>query len=103
VRRCLVFAVWCVAPLFLVWALIPPLPPVWEGLELSRVVRDRSGGVLLFTRTCDDQFRASVRLEEIAPYVVEATLAYEDRFFLSASRRESGVAGALGGALCGDA
>ncbi len=63
------------------WWIIPPPPPVWEGLELSKIVRDREGGILIFTMTSDEQFRARSEIGKIPDHVIDATLTYEDRHF----------------------
>ncbi|MDH4226921.1 MAG: penicillin-binding protein 1C [Deltaproteobacteria bacterium] len=58
-----------------------PRPDLLGGVGLSRAVYDRNGSLLRLTLSPDDKYRLFVPLSEISPYLKEATLLYEDRYF----------------------
>ncbi|MDD5349947.1 MAG: penicillin-binding protein 1C [Chthoniobacteraceae bacterium] len=62
------------------WLLLPK-PPLLDGVDWSRRVVDREGGVLRVTLTRDGKYRVFTPLEAIAPELIRATLTQEDRFF----------------------
>lgn len=62
------------------WWLVPK-PPLLEGVDWSRVVRDREGGLLRVTLTRDGKYRVFTPLDAVAPEMIRATLTQEDRFF----------------------
>lgn len=64
------------------WLLLPK-PGLLDGVEFSRRVLDRNGELLRIALTNDGKYRVHTPLQEIAPALVEATLAYEDRHFYS--------------------
>jgi penicillin-binding protein 1C len=64
------------------WLLLPK-PPLLDGVPFSQVVRDRNGRVLRVTLTPDGKFRVRTPLERVSPHMIEATLLYEDRHFMS--------------------
>lgn len=54
-----------------------------RGLETSRQVLDRSGGLLRPFPIADGRWRLAVRLEEVDPRFIEMLIAYEDSRFYS--------------------
>jgi len=62
------------------WLCLPPPPPL-DGVSYSRRVFDREGRLLRLTLTDDDKYRLATPLAKIAPELVDATLAREDRHF----------------------
>jgi penicillin-binding protein 1C len=63
-----------------VW-LVLPKPPLLEGIDFSKRVRDRNGNVLRVTLTADQKYRIWTPLKEISPALVEATLRFEDKYY----------------------
>jgi penicillin-binding protein 1C len=68
--------------LAIAWLFLPK-PPLLDGVSFSQVVRDRNGKVLRVTLTPDGKFRIRTPLERVSPRMIEATLLYEDRHFMS--------------------
>jgi penicillin-binding protein 1C len=64
------------------WLLLPR-GPLLEGVDFSRVVRDREGRVLKVTLTRDEKFRIFTPLDDVSPRLVTAALNHEDRWFES--------------------
>src|SRR5947209_14532869 len=64
-----------------IWVLLPK-PPLLDGVSFSQSVRDRNGELLRVTLTSDQKFRIWTPLPEIAPELVDATLQYEDKYFV---------------------
>jgi penicillin-binding protein 1C len=58
-----------------------PRPPLLDGIAFSRKVTDRNGTVLWTSLSPDEKYRIYQPLSGIAPEVVRATLAQEDRFY----------------------
>jgi penicillin-binding protein 1C len=56
-------------------------PPLLEPYGFSRQVHDRDGKLLRLSLAPGDTYRVWTELEQISPQLVEATLAYEDRWF----------------------
>ncbi len=72
-----------IAALWVTWLLLPKpelLPP---GAEFSRVVLDRDGRVLFLSLTPDGKYRLPVKLDDLSPELLTATLEMEDRRFFS--------------------
>ena len=65
-----------------VWLLLPK-PPLLDGIPFSQVVRDRDGKLLRVALSSDQKFRIWTPLAKISPDLVNATLSYEDKHFLS--------------------
>jgi penicillin-binding protein 1C len=68
------------AILMLGWLLLPKVP-LLDGVDFSRVVRDREGRLLRVTLTKDEKYRIFTPLEEVSPRLVTAALRHEDRWF----------------------
>jgi len=66
---------------WLAWLFLPR-PPLLDGVSFSQCVRDRNGELLRVTLTPDQKFRIWTRLADISPELVDATLRYEDKYFL---------------------
>ena len=64
-----------------VWFFLPK-PPLLDGVSFSQCVRDYDGELLRVTLTPDQKFRIWTRLSDISPELVDATLRYEDKYFL---------------------
>jgi penicillin-binding protein 1C len=64
-----------------IWVLLPK-PPLLDGVSFSQSVRDRNGELLRVTLTSDQKFRIWTPVREIAPELVDATLQYEDKYFV---------------------
>ncbi len=79
-RRILRRALWVLAILGVIYALIPR-PPLWEGLSYSNAYYDREQRLLRLTLAADDRYRLRLSLAQIAPTVIDTTLLYEDRHF----------------------
>lgn len=62
---------------------LSPRPLLLNHLSFSKVLYDRNGTLLRTELTSDYKYRIWVPLSDIAPHVIEATVAYEDRFFFS--------------------
>lgn len=56
-------------------------PPLREGIGVSKAVFDRSEKLMRLTLAPDERYRMWISLEDVAPSVIEATLAEEDRHF----------------------
>lgn len=63
------------------WLALAPCPAPLAGLDFSRVVLDRHGGILRVSLTSDQKYRIRTRLTDIPPTAVNTVLRYEDRFF----------------------
>lgn len=66
------------------WLLLPKVP-LLDGVDFSRVARDREGRLLRVTLTQDEKFRVFTPLEQVSPRLVTAALRHEDRWFESHS------------------
>lgn len=64
------------------WLLLPRVP-LLDGVDFSRVVRDRDGHILRIVLTSDDKLRVFTPLAEISPRLITATLSHEDSYFES--------------------
>jgi penicillin-binding protein 1C len=63
------------------WLFLPK-PPLLDGVSFSQCVQDRNGELLRVTLTPDQKFRIRTKLSDISPELVDATLRYEDKYFL---------------------
>ncbi|HEX3420850.1 MAG TPA: penicillin-binding protein 1C [Candidatus Udaeobacter sp.] len=63
------------------WLLLPQ-PPLLDGVSFSKSVRDRNGKLLRVTLSADQKFRIWTPLEEISPELINATLRYEDKYYV---------------------
>jgi penicillin-binding protein 1C len=63
-----------------VWLALPK-PPLLEGIDFSKRVRDRHGNVLRVTLTADQKYRIWTPLKEISPALVDATVRFEDKYY----------------------
>jgi penicillin-binding protein 1C len=79
-RRILRRALWVLAALGLMYALIPR-PPLWEGLSYSNAYYDREQRLLRLTLAADEKYRLRLPLTQISPAMIQTTLLYEDRHF----------------------
>src|SRR6266516_3163787 len=59
-----------------------PKPPLLEGISFSQRVRDRNGKLLRVTLSADQKFRIWTPLREISPALIDATLRFEDKYYL---------------------
>src|SRR5437763_829481 len=64
-----------------VWLALPK-PPLLDGISFSQCVRDRNGKLLRVTLSADQKFRIWTPLEEISPDLIDATLRYEDKYYV---------------------
>jgi penicillin-binding protein 1C len=86
IRAIRVFAGTVIAVAALLWLgwLLMPKPDLYPSdLGFSQVVRDRDGRVLHLTLAPDGRYRLPVKLGEVAPDLINATLAKEDRRYFS--------------------
>ena len=58
-----------------------PKPELASYIPYSRAYLDEQGELLRLTLAADDRYRLPVRLQDIAPELVEATLLYEDQHY----------------------
>jgi penicillin-binding protein 1C len=58
-----------------------PRASLGQGIPSSSAVHDRGGRLLRLTLASDEQYRVWTPLDQVAPALVDATLAYEDRHF----------------------
>ena len=79
IKRCALAGVGTVLLLFLIRLAEPP--SLYGARPFSTAVFDRDGELLRLTLAADDRYRLKIPLEEISPALIEATLAYEDRWF----------------------
>src|SRR5258707_5958375 len=56
-------------------------PALLQPYPFSRTVFDRDGRLLRLSLAPDQTYRVFVPLQSMSPQLVEATLAYEDRWF----------------------
>ena len=63
----------------LVWT--QPMGSLLDDLKVSREVFDRNGKLLRLQIAKDEFYRIQTKLEEISPFLVQATLLYEDKYF----------------------
>ncbi|OYV06514.1 MAG: penicillin-binding protein 1C, partial [Verrucomicrobiales bacterium VVV1] len=63
------------------WCLLPKPELYPEGIDWSRLVRDRHGEVLHLSGTTDGRYRLRTALENISPAMLRATIEKEDRWF----------------------
>ena len=64
-----------------VWLALPK-PPLLDGISFSQCVRDRNGKLLRVTLSADQKFRIWTPLEKISPDLIDATLCYEDKYYV---------------------
>ncbi|RMD85456.1 MAG: penicillin-binding protein 1C [Candidatus Dadabacteria bacterium] len=55
--------------------------PLTEGLSYSTALYDVRGRLLRLSLAKDGAFRLPIKLSKVSPYIKEATLLYEDRYF----------------------
>ncbi|MCF0253629.1 MAG: transglycosylase domain-containing protein, partial [Duodenibacillus sp.] len=60
-----------------------PAPALLDGVPVARVIVDREGRPLRLGLASDQMYRFRVPLAAVSPALVEATLAYEDRYYYS--------------------
>lgn len=75
-------AIFCFVVLAALWFSVPGTPLLAET-PFGGMVLDSRGGLMRIFLTADDKYRLYVPLDGIAPGLVEAVLAYEDRYFYS--------------------
>src|SRR5205814_2938981 len=63
------------------WLLLPK-PPLLDGVSFSQMVRDRNGKLLRVALSSDQKFRIWTPLQKISPDLIDATLRYEDKYYL---------------------
>lgn len=63
-----------------IW-LFGPADSLLSHVSFGRMVADGNGGVMRVGLASDGRYRLPVRLDQISPFAVEATLRYEDQFF----------------------
>jgi penicillin-binding protein 1C len=64
-----------------VWLALPK-PPLLDGISFSQCVRERNGKLLRVTLSTDQKFRIWTPLDEISPDLIDATLRYEDKYYV---------------------
>src|SRR6476646_10789999 len=64
-----------------VWLALPK-PPLLDGISFSQCVRDRNGKLLRVTLSADQKFRIWTPLERTSPDLIDATLRYEDKYYV---------------------
>jgi penicillin-binding protein 1C len=67
--------------LALVWCVLPQPEIYPQGMDWSRMVRDRHGTVLHLSTAADGRYRLRTPHSQVNPQWIEATLAKEDRWF----------------------
>ncbi|WP_252209515.1 penicillin-binding protein 1C [Desulfovibrio desulfuricans] len=82
-RRLVVAADVLALPLaaLLLWLAFAPCPHPLVGVEFSRMVLDKRGGIMRVSLSADQKYRIRTRLADIPPAAVDTVLRYEDRFF----------------------
>ncbi|MFT3957561.1 MAG: penicillin-binding protein 1C, partial [Desulfovibrio sp.] len=65
----------------LLWLAFAPCPHPLAGVEFSRMVLDKRGGIMRVSLSADQKYRIRTRLADIPPAAVDTVLRYEDRFF----------------------
>ena len=65
----------------LLWLVFAPCPHPLAGVEFSRMVLDKRGGIMRVSLSADQKYRIRTRLADIPPAAVDTVLRYEDRFF----------------------
>ena len=65
----------------LLWLAFAPCPHPLVGVEFSRMVLDKRGGIMRVSLSADQKYRIRTRLADIPPAAVDTVLRYEDRFF----------------------
>lgn len=73
-------SVFCAAGLASLWFSIPGAP-LLAGVPFGGIVLDSRGGIMRLALAGDDKYRLYAPLDEIAPRVVDAVIAYEDKYF----------------------
>lgn len=58
-----------------------PRPDLLKPYSFSKAIYDQNHRLLRLTLSTDDKFRLQTSLNEISPYLKEATLLKEDRYF----------------------
>jgi len=58
-----------------------PKPSLYGDVDFSAAVEDRNGRLLRLALADDERYRLRLRLEDIAPTAIDATLLYEDQYF----------------------
>jgi penicillin-binding protein 1C len=66
------FALACTAP-----------PDIAHRVASSRALYDRDGGLLRLSLSSDERYRLPVRLDEVAPALIDAVLLHEDQSFFT--------------------
>lgn len=56
-------------------------PPLLNDTHFSKVYYDRNGKLLRMILSADEKYRIYTPLSEISPYVQQATILYEDKYF----------------------
>ncbi len=79
-KRVVLFVCFLCCVLGVGWIFLPR-PPLLDGITFSRSIRDRNQTLLRVTLSSDEKYRIFVPLREISPFMVEATLLHEDRYF----------------------
>ena len=64
---------------FFIWAM--PKPALLETTPFGSEVYDRNGKLLRLSTAMDQRYRVFAPLDEISPYLIDATLLYEDRYY----------------------
>ena len=57
----------------LFWLMLPK-PPLFDGISFSQVVRDRNGNLLRVTLSVDQKFRIRTRLRDISPELIKGPM-----------------------------
>lgn len=57
------------------------IPPLMDGVPLSRAYYDRNGTLMRLTLSADDKYRLYTPLAQISPTLQRATILYEDKYF----------------------
>lgn len=58
-----------------------PRPDLYQDYSSSQAVYDTQGRLLRITLSEDDKYRLRVSLSSVSPFMIDATLLYEDRYF----------------------
>ena len=69
--------------LFSFWLLLGFFPPkdLLSETDFSKVIFDRNGNLLRIFLTADEKYRLKTSVTDLPPKVLEAILAYEDKYF----------------------
>ena len=66
---------------FFLWLVFAPCPHPLAGVEFSRMVLDKRGGIMRVSLSADQKYRIRTRLADIPPAAVDTVLRYEDKYF----------------------